>query len=634
MRKKLSILTLILVCSLIGPALPLPTLKAMPRSLKTEPVFPDQRVSAKRAAYWLVSSFQNDDGGYASFGPGANQAPSTVPGTLDAILALAAAGYNPSALFPGKENAPIGYLTANEDELISFAEDNGGSAGKVVLALSASAVDPRSFNGHDYVADLADHLEPSGSYSSGDPFKQSIAMLGVASAGEPVPNASVLWLEGLQAPSGAWGDGFGTVDNADSTAIAIMAILAAGKTPARASISDAVDFLANAQQSNGGWSYGPGLAPSANSTALVIQALAALGENWYSASGPWVKGGQSPLDALLSYQSASGAFQSDFGQGPFDDFYATVQSLPAVTGRAFPLPARLVAAERALSCLDDMQHATSGGWPAFAGGAVDAGGTSRAIQAIAALNENPQSARWTTAGGTDAAEALEALTPGYLSSGRGGRVGIVMQGLVASGPPYTVTDFAGEDLTLLMAGHLAPNGEYDSTAFGIFAHAEAMLGLLRAGEPVAQSAIDFLASADVAGSWGDPDSNGIALQVLGELGRGAPTTTLAVLKSTQTADGGWGFGGVAGPNATSEVVQGLTAAGQNPFGPDWSQVVDGQFMTPADVIMAGQADNGCWPNQFGPGDDPYATTDAILLLASQPGWGFSLSHLPFTSAGQ
>lgn len=630
MRTKLLLIIGILGIVAFSLAAQLNILQAAPQAV---PAYPDQRDAARAAAYWMVREFQNDDGGYASFSGGANQAPSSVAGTLDAILAIAAAGYNPAAIFPGESAAPLGFLADNPDDLLDYAMVDGSQSGKVVLALTASAVDPRTFAGHDFAAELIGSLEASGAYGVAAPFKQSVAILGVAAVGEPVPASAVDWLIDRQAADGSWDDGFGTVSNPDATAMAIMALLAAGRLPADPAIQAAVDFLAAGQLADG-WEYGSGFGASANTTALVVQALGALGEDWYSAGGPWVVEGQTPLAALLAYQSASGAFQSDFGQGPFDDFYATAQAVPAVTGRFFPLPARYEAARLALSCITAMQDPDSGGWPNFNAADPDAAGTSRAIQAIAAMGEDPQSGRWTTAGGINSAEALEALTPAYLSEGRGGRVGIVMQGVVAAGAPYDVANFAGEDLPLLMSGYLSPTGEYDSTAFGIFAHSEGMLGLLAAEEQVAPQAIDVLLSAQTAGDWGDPDSNGIALQVLGGIPMAARTGTMEALLATQVVDGGWGFGGITSPSSSAEVVQGLTAVGRNPFGPEWSRIVDGRVVNAADAVMAQQGDNGCWPNAFGPGDDPYSTTDAILLLTRQPGWGFSTMNLPVVTAGQ
>lgn len=625
--------TRIIIMALIG-SLVLAAHYARPtgvaRAAQAGPPFPDQRDAVKHAVYWMVSAFQNDDGGYASFSAGANQAPSSIPGTLDAVLALSAAGYNPAATFPGEPAAPIDFLAAHESELVAFAAADGAQAGKVVLALTAATIDPRDFQGHNYVADLTGHLEPSGAYGVADPFKQALAMLAVAAIGQPVPEPAIVWLEERQADDGSWDDGFGTLSSADATAMAVMGLVAAGRETDTPSVAAAVDFLA-ASQLTGGWAYGPGLGASANSTALVVQALSALGEDWYSAGGAWSVSGQSPREMLLSFQNTTGAFQSDFGQGPFDDFYATVQAIPAAAGRPLPLPARLEAARAALNCVDTLQDPTSGGWPQFAGGSVDAAGTSRAIQAIVALGEDPQAARWTTAGGVDAVEALAVLTPDYLEGGRGGRVGVVMQGVVAAGSPHEANNFAGLDLPQVLGGYLAPDGAYDATEFGIFAHAEAMLGLIAAGEPVAPSAVDLLLGFPVGGDWGDADGNGIALQVLGGLSRSARASTLSALRATQNILGSWGFAGATSPSTSSEVVQGLIAGGHNPFGPQWSRIVAGRLTNAADAVLALQADNGCWPNAFGPGDDPYSTTDAILLLTGRPGWGFSTIYAPTVS---
>jgi hypothetical protein len=46
---------------------------------------PDQRDAVRDAVHWLIGNHQNDDGGYTSFSSGANQAPSNVAGTMDAI---------------------------------------------------------------------------------------------------------------------------------------------------------------------------------------------------------------------------------------------------------------------------------------------------------------------------------------------------------------------------------------------------------------------------------------------------------------------------------------------------------------------------------------------------------------------
>jgi hypothetical protein len=591
---------------------------ASPRARDAALAEVSQVSAAERAAAWLVDAHQNDDGGYASFSTGANKAPSTPGGTFDAMLALTAVGYPAHAPYPGEARAPVDYLLQNLEDVIDYAGEDGAQAGKAVMALAAAGEDPRDFGGSNFVALLKGHQKPNGQLGS-DPYKQSLAMLGLAASGESVPASAVNWLKARQGPGGAWDDGFGTAENADATAMAIMALIAAGQSPSSNAVKAGIDFL-DATQLAGGWEYGPGFGTNANSTGLVIQALSAAGEPWYESSGRWVMDGATPLEALAGWQAASGAFQADFGQGRFDDFFATVQSLPALSGKAFPLPAYGEAARLALSCLDGLQDPATAGWEQFTGAGVNAGGTARAVQAIVAGGDDPESPRWTV-GNRNAVEALESLTPDYLEGGRGGRIGVVMQGVAAAGAPYDVNDFAGEDLVLKMSGVLSPTGEYDSTAFGIYAHSTAMLGLLKVGEPVAPKSIEVLVNAGTAGDYGDPDSNGIALQVFGELGRRSAPATLAALRASQTEIGGWGFGGDVSPSSSSEVVRGLSALGQNPFGPRWSRVHEGKLSNAADAVLAQQDDSGCWPNLFGPGADVYGTVDAILLLTERSGWG-------------
>lgn len=283
--------------------------------------------AAGRAADWLVATHQNDDGGYSSFSTGAGAAPSDPVGTIDALLALAAAA--------GDTAPALDYLRANGEALQAMAAEDGGQAGKVVMALDVAGVAPADFGGHDYSAALAAHLGDDGAYA-GDPYKQALAMLGLVATGQAIPAPAVAWLEGSQGAGGSWDDGFGTLDNADATAMAVMALLAAGRSAEDLSLAAAVAFLAESQTDEGGWGYGAGLPAGANSTALVVQALLALGEDVTATEGRWAKEGRSPLDALLAFQGESGAFQADFGDGPADDFYSTVQAIPAAAGRALP----------------------------------------------------------------------------------------------------------------------------------------------------------------------------------------------------------------------------------------------------------------------------------------------------------
>jgi hypothetical protein len=579
----------------------------------------DQPAALSQAIHWLITTHQNDDGGFSSFSSGANQAPSDVGGTVDAMIAIAAAGYDIAAPHPEQTASPIAYLRGHGTAVADYVARGGGNGGKLLLALTAAGEDPTDFAGYNFAISLTQQLSPTGEYNAVTPFNQSLAILGVTAVNEPVPPAATQWLKDNQEQGGefdgSWDDGFGTQGNTDATAMAMMALVAAGESPTSTELISATAFLSRTQTETGGWAYSPdpNFSENANSTAMALQALSALGEDFYSDNGPWSQNGSAPLTALLGHQDAGGGFL--FFGGP--NFFATVQSVPGVTGKPYPLPAPYEAARRAVACLETLQDPASGGWEQFAGVGVNAGGTSRAIEAIAAFGADPQSARWTTTPtGTNAVEALENLTPAYLGDGRGGRVGIVMQGVVAAGSPYAVTGFAGYNLPLSMTSYLSPTGEYANTGFGPSAHAEAMLGLLEAGYDPDPTAVSWLQNAEMSGSWGSPDSDGIALNVLGRL-HIRSSAAISQLHESQQADAGWGsFGLPSSPSSTSEVVQGLIQQEENPFAPEWSRVVSGTVQTPLDAVLAQQLASGCWP-AFGGADGPFATTDAIIMLTPE-----------------
>lgn len=274
------------------------------------------------AAAWLVTTHQNDDGGYTAFSTGANAAPSDVAGTVDALLALGAVGR------PVDE--PLAFLESQPAALAEMAAQSGGSAGKLALALAAAGADPADFAGFDAASTLAEQFADDGSANVTDPYNQALAILGLVAAGEPVPQPAIDFLLALQATggelSGSWDDGFGTAGNTDATAMAVMALSAAGLDNDSQELQAAGDFLEQSALETGGWGYAPGLPESANSTALGLQALSALGRDFDDA-----------LAALLAWQQPSGAFAADFGDGPFDDTFTTLQALPALTTAPYPL---------------------------------------------------------------------------------------------------------------------------------------------------------------------------------------------------------------------------------------------------------------------------------------------------------
>ena len=100
----------------------------------------------------------------------------------------------------------------------------------------------------------------------------------------------------------------------------------------------ALAYYESIQNEDGGWPYqnpsAYGTDTDANSTAVTIQAIIAAGQD--PAGDEWATAeGSTPLAALEALQNESGAFAWQAAV-PDDNLLATVQALPAVAGKAFP----------------------------------------------------------------------------------------------------------------------------------------------------------------------------------------------------------------------------------------------------------------------------------------------------------
>jgi hypothetical protein len=282
------------------------------------------------AALDYLRTQQNADGGFGSgFGPG-----STVGSTADAVLAIVAAGGDPSA-FQQDGNSPLDYLAAN-----AAAVSTAGDLAKLILASVAAGQNPRTFGGSDSVARLEAMAGADGRIgTANDTFvSHLLAVLALASVRRPIPDAAVDQIVQAQQESGGWAwDGSEeTAADTNSTAFAVQALAAAGQAGSQA-VAGALDYYRAIQNEDGGWPYQSpsdfGTDSDANSTAVSIQALIAAGEDpaaWESSSGA------NPVESLEAFQNESGAFAWQAAM-PDDNLLATVQALPALAGKAFPL---------------------------------------------------------------------------------------------------------------------------------------------------------------------------------------------------------------------------------------------------------------------------------------------------------
>jgi hypothetical protein len=283
------------------------------------------------AALDYLKSQQNADGGFGSgFSPD-----STVGSTADVLLAIVAAGGDPAS-FDQDGNTPLTYLAAN-----AASAATSGDLAKLILAAIAAGENPRQLGGVDSVAKLENTIGADGKIGTEtDTFVgHALAILALKSAQRPIPAAAVEYTRNAQQEDGSWAwDGSaGTAGDTNSTAFAVQALVAAEGSGSDA-VTQALAYYAAIQNDDGGWPYqNPseyGTATDANSTAVTIQAIIAAGQD--PAGADWTtEAGNTPVAALEALQNESGAFAWQATM-PDDNLLATIQALPALAGKAFP----------------------------------------------------------------------------------------------------------------------------------------------------------------------------------------------------------------------------------------------------------------------------------------------------------
>jgi hypothetical protein len=284
------------------------------------------------AVAWLKAQ-QNTDGGFGD--------PASAAGaTADVLLAAAASGENGLDWAQQDGSTARSYLEANASSIAK-----AGDVAKVILALVASGVNPRDVGGVDLVARLESMVGEEGKIGGEGDFvnEHAYAMIALSSVQRPVPAASVDYLLGLQLANGSWswnGDTTeGSGDN-NTAAMAVVALIAAGTPADHVQIEKTLALFHEQQNEDGGFPYvkpSPwGTDSDANSTAVVIWALLAAGED--PAGVDWkVRGqdGYSALDRLRAFQNENGAFRWQEATAD-DNFASTVQAAVAVEMKTLP----------------------------------------------------------------------------------------------------------------------------------------------------------------------------------------------------------------------------------------------------------------------------------------------------------
>src|ERR1019366_6006810 len=238
----------------------------------------------------FLAGAQNVDGG---FGAARGQTSSELYSSWVAI-GLAAAGRDPLPLPRG------GHTVLDAIRAQSASLQGAGDLERTILALPACGASPRSLPGGDPVARLLRLRDSDGSFG----HLANLTAFGVFAlraagypASSPLVRSAGRWLARQQDSDGGFGFATrGGGSDVDDTSAVLQALVDAGGRTEPV-VARAVSFLLRAQNLDGGYPQEPGGQSNAQSSAWAIQALIAAGRN---VDGVRRQGSRSPLGYLES----------------------------------------------------------------------------------------------------------------------------------------------------------------------------------------------------------------------------------------------------------------------------------------------------------------------------------------------
>ncbi len=213
---------------------------------------------------------------------------------------------------------------------------------------------------------------PDGLYGKGDPtydavWRQSLALTALTAAKVTPADSAVSWLTGQQCADGGWpsyrADASAACDpvfeDSNATALAIQSLISLGGH--QDAVDKGVQWLRTAQNADGSWAFNPGNPGDADSTGLAVNALLAAKVDPASVA----KAGKNAFDGLAGFQLGCAAPADQRGAfvyqtAPADgtaaeaNALATGQASLAATGGKLPVAGstRSDAAPKALACAD------------------------------------------------------------------------------------------------------------------------------------------------------------------------------------------------------------------------------------------------------------------------------------------
>jgi prenyltransferase beta subunit len=280
---------------------------------------PAQDAATARARAYVLRA-QNADGGFGA-APGR---PSAQLETAWASMGLAAAGRRPA-------RATGAFLARSARR----ATDTGDLA-RTMLGLAAAGRSARRAGGVDLVARLLGRQRGDGSFE-GLVNRTALGVLALRAAGRRAGDRSVrraaAWVVTQQNRDGGWNfGGRGRPSGIDDTGGALQALVAGGRRR-RGAVARGVAFLVGRQNADGGFPLTPGAGSNAQSSAWAAQALVAAGRDPERVRR---EGSRSALGYLRTLVASDGSvrYSRTSAQTPV---WVTAQALTALARKPFPI---------------------------------------------------------------------------------------------------------------------------------------------------------------------------------------------------------------------------------------------------------------------------------------------------------
>jgi hypothetical protein len=291
-----------------------------------------QATAALRALAWLRGQQDARTGGYGD----------STAAAVEVMLAVGANGESAGSWRPAPatltETSALTDVSSLADFIQirarRFARMGVAEAAKLAMASAATAsCEPaRTLLPTDYYSPTL------GAFAADSGFN-AWSILGSLAISQSAPVSAVERLAGQILPSGGWEwqAGFGADTN--TTALAVQTLRATGSPVTATAVVSGLAFLKSGQQPSGGIAYDPAqpdFGADANSTAYAIQALLAAGED--PAGAAWTVDDNNPVSYLLSLQLPDGSFEWQKDTGP--NLLATTQAVAALLGQPYPIAIR------------------------------------------------------------------------------------------------------------------------------------------------------------------------------------------------------------------------------------------------------------------------------------------------------